>query len=135
MSQFIKYPLGDTYDAQFTARRSWMANLYYRGKQFDVVPATWRKDLDLTNKTVWVHFTSDETLTRIARAHSGFDVVVMEPKEYHQVTLGNPLKFDQFVSLYRVQSTGKTRSGSKHPILLCDLLRRLYPRPAEIYRW
>jgi hypothetical protein len=130
---FIRYPLGGEYHVQFTARRSWMANIYYQGKPFDLVPVTWTPDLNLTDRTLWVHFTSEDRMHAV-RAAGDFDVVVADAQEYHKVTPGDPLKFDEFVSLYRVRPTSRVRNGrGSHRIMQTDLVRRLHPRPTIIY--
>jgi hypothetical protein len=64
---FIRYPLGGEYHVQFTARRSWMANIYYQGKLFDIVPVTWTPDLSLTDRTLWVHFTSEDKMHEVRK--------------------------------------------------------------------
>lgn len=110
-----------------------MARLFYQGEPFDLVPVTWTPDLDMAARALWVHFTSEDKMHEV-RASGDFDVVVADAKEYHRVTPGDPLKFDEFVSLYRVRPSGRVREGKgSHRIMQTDLVRRLHPRPTIIY--
>jgi hypothetical protein len=135
---FIRHPLGSEYHVQFTARRSWEGNLYYNGAFSEVMPVTWQKDLDINNNTLWVHFTSDWKAARAAKQQGGFDVAVIEEKNNYVAThkvVGDHYKFDYFTALYRVRPNGRSRQVKSQVVLLCDLLRRLYPRPPIVYRW
>ena len=102
---FIPYPVNG-YTLQFTGRKTWTAKRTYRGREIDIVPCTWTRDIKTDEegrRTVIVYYPTEKKRISKAANPKPFVVAIMEAKNWQT----RPLSFKRFVTLYEVRANGR----------------------------